>query len=249
MLLQTYHKKTLGRLRAKMVSEWLDDAMRKYNLISLEKKELYSSTIQMPGTVLEKLIDWTLENLPDEILVGFDPNWNRPHVKKVDDLFSNNKQKKQLFSGEGYILGEPNLVNRGDSYSVHHLPEEWTDDFFLLNRGSRRGRFTHWLHTHPNAVAIPSGADAEAAQYTEGIDMILGIHFSPEGFQPWFDDTEGQRRTLIDSKNGVIGIASTGHLIHGLEVIAYHRSGVGINVIFVDENGYPYGLDNTIFED
>ncbi|MBJ23900.1 MAG: hypothetical protein CMB64_04450 [Euryarchaeota archaeon] len=232
-----------------MVSQWLQNAMRGYNLISLEKKELYSSLIQMPGSVFEKLIKLTLENLPDEILVGFDPNWNRPHLKKVDNLFSMYDNKKQLFSGEGYILGEPNLVNRGDSYSVHHLPEEWTDDFFAVDRGPRGGRFTHWLHTHPNAVAIPSGADADAAQYTDGIDMILGIQFTPEGFHPWFDEVEGQRRPLIDTKKGVIGVASTGHLIHGLEVIAYHRSGVGINVIFVDENNLPYGWNDFILEE
>ena len=140
-------------------------------------------------------------------------------------------------------------MNRGDSFSVHHIPEEWTDDFFAVDRGPRGGRFTHWLHTHPNAVAIPSGADADAAQYTEGIDMILGIQFSPEGIHPWFDNVEGQRRPLIDKNKGVIGIASTGHLIHGLEVIAYHRSGVGINVIFVDENNYPYGWENFILEE
>ena len=232
-----------------MVSEWLQNLMVEYNSISLEKKESYSSLIQMPGFIFEKLIKWALENLPDEILVGFDPNWDRPHLGEVDELFLSQKNKKQLFAGEGYILGEPNIVNRGDSFSVHHIPEEWTDDFFAVDRGPRGGRFTHWLHTHPNAVAIPSGADADAAQYTEGIDMILGIQFSPEGIYPWFDDVEGERRPLIDRNKGVIGIASTGHLIHGLEVIAYHRSGVGINVIFVDENNYPYGWDDFILEE
>tara|TARA_B100001758_G_scaffold85499_2_gene72770 strand:- start:3084 stop:3830 length:747 start_codon:yes stop_codon:yes gene_type:complete len=248
-LLQTYDKKTLGPYRATMVSQWLQNLMIEYNSISLRKKESYSSLIQMPGEIFEKLIKWALENLPDEILVGFDPNWDRPHLSEVDELFLFQKNQKQLFAGEGYILGEPNLVNRGDSFSVHHIPEEWTDDFFAVDRGPRGGRFTHWLHTHPNAVAIPSGADADAAQYTEGIDMILGIQFSPEGIHPWFDDIEGQRRPLIDTKKGVIGIASTGHLIHGLEVIAYHRSGVGINVIFVDENNYPYGWENFILEE
>ena len=79
--------------------------------------------------------------------------------------------------------------------------------FFAVDRGPRGGRFTHWLHTHPNAVAIPSGADADAAQYTEGIDMILGIQFSPEGIYPWFDDVEGERRPLIDRNKGVVGIS------------------------------------------
>ena len=97
-----------------MVSEWLQNLMIEYNSISLEKKESYSSLIQMPGIIFEKLIKWALENLPDEILVGFDPNWDRPHLPEVDEIFLFQKNRKQLFAGEGYIIGEPNLVNRGD---------------------------------------------------------------------------------------------------------------------------------------
>ncbi len=231
-----------------MVSRWLEDAMQNYNSTSLEKKHLYSSLLQIPGNIFERIIQWTLENLPDEILVGFDPDWNKPHLREVEDIFSIKQSKKQLFSGEGYSLGEPTLVNRGDSFSVHHLPEEWTDDFFSLDRGKRRSRFTHWLHTHPNSVAIPSSADAEAAQFTEGIDMILGINFLQEGVSTWFDDVEGYRRLLTNTNENIIGATSTGHLILGLEVIAYHRSGIGINVIFVDEKGVPYGLEKIIFE-
>ena len=79
--------------------------------------------------------------------------------------------------------------------------------------------------------------------------MILGIQFSPEGMYPWFDEVEGERRPLIDRNKEAVGNFSTGHLVHGLEVIAYHRSGVGINVIFVDENNYPYGWENFILEE
>ena len=81
-------------------------------------------------------------------------------------------------------MNEARIVNRGDSYSVHHLPEDWTDDIFAPDRGVRGARFTHWLHTHPNAPAIPSGADADAAQETIGVDLILGVSFSPEGPLP-----------------------------------------------------------------
>ena len=52
--------------------------------------------------------------------------------------------------------------------------------------------------------------------------------------------TKHGRRKLSQGKK-VIGIARTGHLIHGLEIIAFHRTGLGINVIFVDDEGYPYG--------
>jgi len=230
-----------------MVETWLEQAMTDYNLRSLEAKDEYAGLIQMSGDTLEILILWALQSLPDEILVGFDPAKDRPHRAEVDRLFGGRRQKHQLFAGEGFILAEPNLVNRGDSYSVHHIPEEWTDDFFSEDRGPRGGRFTHWLHSHPNAVAIPSGADADAAQFTEGVDMILGIEFSPQGPLPWFDDVEGVRRPLAGLQAGegrsVLGRAPTGHLIHGLELIAYHRGGQGINVIFVSSQGYPFGWD------
>jgi hypothetical protein len=40
-----------------------------------------------------------------------------------------------------------------------------------------------------------------------------------------------------------LGRASTGHRIHGLELIAFHRTGVGINVVLVDDEGLPIGWD------
>ena len=83
------------------------------------------------------------------------------------------------------------------------------DGLFSTDRG-HGSRFTHWLHTHPNAPAIPSGADADAAQWTEGTDMILGIRFSPEGYLPWFDDVDGVRRPLRDlDDSGALGRAKT----------------------------------------
>jgi hypothetical protein len=114
------------------------------------------------------------------------------------------------------------------------------------------------MHTHPNCVAIPSAADADAAQHTAGVDMILGIEFSPEGPLPWFEDAEGVRRPLKpeedEPKKGwgswrrhrqrpILGRASTGHSIHGLELISFHRTGVGVNVLLVDDDGIPYGLN------
>ena len=132
---------------------------------------------------------------------------------------------------------------------------------FSSDRGSRAGRFTHWLHTHPNAPAIPSEADADAAQETLGVDMILGLRFSPEGPMPWFNDVEGTRRRLgeeakpLKSKKmkrrifrsnqnlSVIGVAPSGHKIHEIQLIAFHKSGLGVNVILVNEKGIPYGWD------
>jgi len=130
---------------------------------------------------------------------------------------------------------------------------------FSADRGSRAGRFTHWLHTHPNAPAIPSGADADAAQETPGIDMILGLRFTPEGPLPWFDDVEGTRRKLsanVEPKPRkrsffarhalpILGRAPTGHAIHEIQLIGFHKSGVAVNVVFVDEEGYPFGWDRS----
>ncbi|MBT4059684.1 MAG: hypothetical protein HOE69_05180 [Euryarchaeota archaeon] len=249
-----------------MVDGWLVHAMSAYNADSLANKDGYRGLVMMSGETLEQLLHWTLESLPDEILIGLDADNNRPHRQEVEELFEGVEHDNELFAGQGYILKEPTIVNRGDSYSVHHVPEEWTDGIFSESRGPRGGRFVHWLHTHPNAVAIPSQQDAEAAQYTLGVDMILGIEFSPSGPFGWYEDAEGVRRKLQPdyqndaaeksapdtSKRGwgrwrsapekpVLGIAPTGHKIHGLELISFHRSGNGINVIFVDDDGFPYG--------
>ena len=214
------------------------------------------------------MLNWSFQSLPDEILVGFDPNQNLPHNQEIHDFFIGSDHRVELHQGEGLVLGEPHLVNRGDSFSVHHIPEEWVDDIFAQERGGRGSRFTHWLHTHPNAVAIPSNADADAAQWTSGVDMILGIQFSPSGPLPWFDEVDGVRRPLqpeeaaqradvVDSsgrrgwarvrrsrdEKQILGRATTGHRIHGLELISFHRTGVGINVVLVDEEGVPIGWD------
>ena len=247
-----------------MVDAWLVEAMAAYNADSLADRDGYRGLVHVPGETLETILLWSLESLPDEILIGLDGDNARPHVAEVDELFRGADHEDGLFAGEGQVLGDATLVNRGDSWSVHHVPEEWTDGIFAESRGPRGGRFIHWLHTHPNAVAIPSEQDADAAQHTRGVDMILGIEFSPEGPLPWFEDTEGVRRRLqpdevppVQEQRGgrgwggwrrkrerpVLGVAPTGHRIHGLELISFHRSGCGINVILVDEQGYPYGWD------
>lgn len=241
-----------------MVEAWLVKLMQGYNHESYEQRAGYLAQVHMPGNVFQSLIWWALQSLPDEILVGIDIDAERPHRVEVEHYFSGDEVHNQLFQGQGYTIKEAHIVNRGDSYSVHHLPEDWTDDMFSADRGSRAGRFTHWLHTHPNAPAIPSGPDADAAQETTGIDMILGLRFSPEGPLPWFDDVEGTRRSmkaLGEEKKPrkrsffarhalpVLGKAPSGHSIHEIQLIGFHKSGVGVNIIFVDDAGLPYGWD------
>ena len=228
-----------------MVDEWLVKSAQKYNKQSLDDKDSYPAIILMPITTLEKIINWTFRSLPDEILIGIDPNPEMKNPKNVEEIYRGINFQNNLFAGQGYILGEPHLVNRGDSFSVHHVPEEWNDGLFVEERGVRGSRFTTWLHTHPNAPAIPSMADADAAQWTEGCDMILGVRFSPEGILPWFDDVEGTRRKLspkeidrkIDDLKPYIGTAITGHRIHDLELISFHKRGFGINIVLTDGKG------------
>ena len=238
-----------------MVSEWLADLMASYNAESLASRDAYAAQVHLEGELFEQLIYWGLQSLPDEVLIGMDVSAEKPTRQDVEHMFAGVDHKQGLFQGQGYIICDAHIVNRGNSFSVHHLPEDWTDDMFNSDRGSRKGRFTHWLHTHPNAPAIPSEADADAAQETSGVDMILGLRFSPEGPLPWFDDVEGTRRVMssshvVDSgKKGffrrnrlpVLGVAPSGHKIHELQLIAFHKTGLGVNVIFVDETGLPYG--------
>ncbi len=245
-----------------MVEEWLADAAGAYNRASRAEMDNYAGILLLPSSHLATILDWAFQSLPDEILVGFDPALDTTVPDEVVAAFAGKAQKDELFAGQGYLVGEPHLVNRGDSFSVHHVPEEWVDEMFSADRGSRGARFTHWLHTHPNCVAIPSEADADAAQHTAGVDMILGIEFSPEGPLSWFEDAEGVRRRLQPEEvkqtgrskrrgawgnwrrrqqRPAIGTATTGHRIHGLELISFHRTGVGINVVLTDDDGMPHG--------
>ncbi|MDP7003514.1 MAG: hypothetical protein QGG21_00625 [Candidatus Thalassarchaeaceae archaeon] len=226
-----------------MVADWLLEAAAEYNRASLEARDSYPAHVLMPVGTLATIIDWSFRSLPDEILVGIDIDTAMPNPVGVDEAFGG--AQDGMFAGQGYLMGQPHLVNRGDSYSVHHVPEEWTDGVFGEERGSRGSRFHHFIHSHPNCVAIPSEADAEAAQWSEGCEMILGLRYTPEGTLPWLEDVEGVRRSLTpeDEAGGlpVIGRAVTGHTIHGLELIAFHRSGFGVNLVLTDSEGDPVG--------
>jgi proteasome lid subunit RPN8/RPN11 len=221
-----------------MVSEWLTEALAIYNDESHHKREEYVGQVHFPASILEQILEWAFKSLPDEILVGLDVGLEK-NLSTVEIDFKGDNEKTNLFAGQGYRINEAKMVNRGDSFSVHHLPEEWTDEVFGTDRGPRAGRFTHWLHTHPNCPAIPSEQDADAAQSTDGVDLILGIQFSPQGPLPWFDGVEGERRIIGDNRKK-LGRAITGHNIHSLELIAFHKAGLGINVVFVDHDGKAF---------
>ena len=114
-----------------MVEPWLLDAAVAYNRQSFEQKDGYVGLILLPIEHLETVLNWSFQSLPDEILVGFDPNQNLPHNQEIHDFFIGSDHREELHQGERLVLGEPHLVNRGDSFSVHHIPEEWVTMYFL----------------------------------------------------------------------------------------------------------------------
>ena len=225
------------------MSDWLLGAVGAYNLDSYEQRERYSTHLLIPIETMRTVIRWSMESIPDEVLIGFDPDPERPNPEMVEDVFG---PAQTTFSGYGYLLGTPHIVNVGDSYSVHHVPEEWTDGVFSEERGARGSRFASFLHSHPNAYAHPSEADAEAADWTEGVEMILGVRFSPAplGLE-WYDEEESHRRDLNPDHVGEMPVLArvAGRKVHGFELIGYLRNGEGVNLLITDAEGVPIGLD------
>ena len=225
------------------MSDWLLDAVGAYNLDSYEQRERYSTHLLIPIETMRTVIRWSMESIPDEVLIGFDPDPERPNPEMVEDVFG---PAQTTFSGYGYLLGTPHIVNVGDSYSVHHVPEEWTDGVFSEERGARGSRFASFLHSHPNAYAHPSEADAEAADWTEGVEMILGVRFSPAplGLE-WYDEEESHRRDLNPEHVGEMPVLArvAGRKVHGFELIGYLRNGEGVNILITEQDGTPIGLD------
>ena len=225
-----------------IIEDWILNAAVDYNIDSWKKRRNYVAHLLIPIETLSKIVHWSFTCLPDEILVGIDPDFSIKHPKIVDEKFK--PFKADLFAGQGFLLGEPHLINRGDSFSVHQIPEDWTDDFFADERGIRGSRFCHYIHSHPNCAALPSKGDEEASQGTEGCEMILGLNFSPKIIENWGDENLDKRRKLdyVDNQIPIIGVSSGGHKIHNMEIIAYHRSGLAINLLITDKLGNPIGL-------
>ena len=135
------------------MSDWLLGAAEAYNLDSYEQRERYSTHLLIPIETMRTVIRWSMESIPDEVLIGFDPDPERPNPEIVEEVFG---PSQSTFSGYGYLLGTPHIVNVGDSYSVHHVPEEWTDGVFSEERGARGSRFSSFLHSHPTPTPGPA---------------------------------------------------------------------------------------------
>ncbi len=223
--------------------DWLMEAATSYNRDSFSQRERYSTYLLVPIETLRIVIEWSMKSIPDEVLIGFDPDTEKVNPTVVEEAFG---PSKTTFSGHGYLLGRPHIVNVGDSFSVHHVPEEWTDGIFSEERGARGSRFSSFLHSHPNAFAQPSQADAEAAEWTEGVEMILGIRFSPApvGLE-WYDQGEGHRRDLNPENGGDLPVLArvAGRMVHAFELIGYLRNGEGVNLVITSAEGDPIGLD------
>ncbi|MEC9458313.1 MAG: hypothetical protein VYD27_05030 [Candidatus Thermoplasmatota archaeon] len=226
-----------------MAEDWLEAAATIYNRDSFEQRERYATHLLIPMEVLRTVMRWSMEAIPDEVLIGLDYDSEKPNPESVESFFG---PAKTVFAGYGFLLGEPHIVNVGDSFSVHHVPEEWTDRVFSEERGARGSRFASFLHSHPNAYAHPSRADAEAAQWTEGVEMILGIRFSPApmGLE-WFDEEDGHRRDLRPDSEEDLPILTrvAGRSIHAFELIGYTRNGAGVNLLITTEDGEPIGIE------
>ena len=70
---------------------------------------------------------------------------------EIETIYKSQSHIDNLFQGQGYVVSEAHIVNR-DSYSVHHLPEDWTDDIFAPSRGARAGKI-YSLASHPPKCA------------------------------------------------------------------------------------------------
>ena len=221
--------------------EWLRRAAIPYNIDSFEQRDRYGCHICIPIDSLIRAVRWSMEYFPEEVLIGFDPTTTRnPDI--VEETFG---PPSSVFSGTGYILGEPHLLNVGDEFSVEHISEDWLgSSSFAVDRGNRGSRFDSFLHSHPNAFAGPSQSDASAAEHTPGVEFILGIQVEnpPLGLE-WYEQEGTHRRRLGAKTEGEILARLAGRKILGLELIGFQRGGLGVNILITDEEGFPLGLD------
>ena len=106
------------------MSDWLLEAAASYNQDSYEQRERYSTHLLIPIETMSTVIRWSMESIPDEVLIGFDPDPERANPNDVEMVFG---PSQTTFSGCGFLLVTHQIVNIGASSSVLHLPPESTD--------------------------------------------------------------------------------------------------------------------------
>ena len=88
-----------------MADDWLERSAASYNKYSLETKDDYAAILLMPVDTLSEIIEWTFRSLPDEILVGIDPDVSRPHPDGVNRRYTGTDFQSGLFAGQGMFSG------------------------------------------------------------------------------------------------------------------------------------------------
>ena len=132
--------------------EWLRRAAIPYNIDSFEQRDRYGCHICIPIDSLDRVVGWSMEYFPEEVLIGFDPPPRRRNPDIVEETFG---PPSSVFSGIGYILGEPSLLNVGDEFSVEHISEDWLDSTLSVNRGNRGSRFRFLPAQPPKRLRWP----------------------------------------------------------------------------------------------
>ena len=137
-------------LQRQSMGDWLLEAATAYNRDSYEQRDRYASHLLIPGDdtdghPMEHGVD--TGRGPDRVRP--EPRASQPRTGGVQLLgacwASHTVGHSVHHAGEVLglrvsVLGEPHIVNVGDSYSVHHVPEEWTDGGVLGGEGARGSR-------------------------------------------------------------------------------------------------------------
>ena len=54
--------------------DWLADAVESYNRDSFDQRDRYPTFLLIPLETLRTVIEWAMKSIPDEVLIGFDPD-------------------------------------------------------------------------------------------------------------------------------------------------------------------------------
>ena len=69
------------------MGDWLLEAATAYNRDSYEQRDRYASHLLIPLETMRTVIRWSMESIPDEVLIGFDPDPERPNPEAVEEAF------------------------------------------------------------------------------------------------------------------------------------------------------------------
>ena len=84
------------------MADWLLEAAKAYNRDSYDQRDRYATHLLIPLETMRTVIRWSMESIPDEVLIGFDPNPERPNPDPVEEVFG---PPQSTFSGSGFLLG------------------------------------------------------------------------------------------------------------------------------------------------